>query len=345
MAWTWPWAARPGRTDAPERKDASPGFVALHLQGEASWTRRDYATLAREGFMRSPAAHRSIRLIAESAGGLNLLLRRGRAEVTEHPLLDLLAAPNARQAGGSFMEALYGHLLISGNAYLELVEAGPEARELHLLRPDRVSVVGDAAGWPVALDYGTGRTKRRVPLRGEDSGGALHLRMFHPLDDHYGFPPLEAALTALDLHHAAARWNKALLDNSARPSGALVYAPKDGSNLTDEQFTRLKEELEHGYTGASRAGRPLLLDCLTLWLSNTMLAEQDVEARSAELVSALAKPHGPWFVVSNEVGLGIVPDTPLGRRFRDAQGRLNQQVAAVADTVLLMVAGLPVRVK
>ena len=65
---------------------------------------------------------------------------------------------------------------------------------------------------------------------------------------------------ALDIHNAAGRWNKALLDNSARPSGALVYAPKEGGNLSDEQFDRLKAELEDGYSGAARAGRPLLLE-------------------------------------------------------------------------------------
>jgi len=92
-------------------------------------------------------------------------------------------------------------------------------------------------------------------------------------------------------------------------------------------------------------GQPVLVDCLTLWLSNHMLAEHDVEALSCELAEMLAAPRGPWFVVSNEVGLGIVPDNALGRRFRDAQGRLNQRVAAAADQVLFMVAGLPMQVK
>jgi adenosylcobinamide kinase/adenosylcobinamide-phosphate guanylyltransferase len=95
---------------------------------------------------------------------------------------------------------------------------------------------------------------------------------------------------------------------------------------------------------ASR-GQPLMIDCLTLWLSNHMLAGHDVEAESERLAAVLAKPAGPWFVVSNEVGLSIVPDNALGRRFRDAQGRLNQKVAAVADRVVLMVAGLPMQVK
>ena len=93
------------------------------------------------------------------------------------------------------------------------------------------------------------------------------------------------------------------------------------------------------------SGRPVLVDCLTLWLTNHMLAEHDVEAECAKLTSTLSKPRGPWFVVSNEVGLGIVPDNALARRFRDAAGRLNQQVAAVADSVVLTVAGLPLKVK
>jgi HK97 family phage portal protein len=296
----WPWAKRPGGDTAPEAKQASWagsgwGFVALHAQGEAAWTRRDYSALAREGFMRNPVVHRSVRLIAEAAAAVPWLLYEGAAETEAHPALDLLARPNQRQAGGSFFEMLYGHLLLSGNAYVELVTAGGAvtpprsalrsdpphrgegrrelavAGELHLLRPDRVTVVTDAEGWPAALEHQEGGAKRRIALRplgrlgAQDEGVAvrnfaLHLTLFHPLDDHYGFPPLEAALMALDIHNAAGRWNKALLDNSARPSGALVYAPKEGGNLTEEQFDRLKTELDQGYSGVSRAGRPLLLE-------------------------------------------------------------------------------------
>ncbi|MBX3575860.1 MAG: phage portal protein [Rhizobiaceae bacterium] len=254
MASIWPWS-RTRRATARETK--SGGFVAIHAAGEARWTRRDFAGLAREGFMRNPIAHRAVRLIMEGAASVPWLLYEGDAELDAHPLLDLLHRPNARQAGGAFMEALYGHLLMSGNAFVEMVQAGETARELHLLRPDRVTVVADAGGWPAALDYRAGSAKRRLAL---GAGSALHMAMFHPLDDHYGFPPLEAALSALDTHNAAARWNKALLDNSARPSGALVFAPKDGGNLTEEQYERLKSELEDGYSGAARAGRPLLLE-------------------------------------------------------------------------------------
>ncbi|MEQ1950722.1 phage portal protein [Mesorhizobium sp. CN2-181] len=261
MQLKWPWrdGARSSGS-APEAKSGGLGFVALHMQAEAAWTRRDYAALAREGFMRNPVVHRAVRLIAGTASAVPWLLYEGQAELVEHPLLALLERPNRRQAGATFLEALYGHLLISGNAYVELVEAGEALRELHLLRPDRVSVACDAQGWPVALDYRTDKARRSVPVGAADEGGALHLGLFHPLDDIHGFPPLEAALMALDTHNAAGRWNKALLDNSARPSGALVYAPKEGGNLAPDQYDRLKAQMEERYTGASGAGRPLLLE-------------------------------------------------------------------------------------
>ncbi|GHC78428.1 bifunctional adenosylcobinamide kinase/adenosylcobinamide-phosphate guanylyltransferase [Limoniibacter endophyticus] len=92
-------------------------------------------------------------------------------------------------------------------------------------------------------------------------------------------------------------------------------------------------------------GCPLLVDCLTLWLTNHMLAESDLEFEIMRLADCLANPRGPWVVVSNEVGYGIVPENPLARRFRDEAGRLNQRIAAVADRVFLVAAGLPLQLK
>ena len=91
--------------------------------------------------------------------------------------------------------------------------------------------------------------------------------------------------------------------------------------------------------------RVLLVDCLTLWLTNLMLAERDIEAASAALLAALAAAPGRVILISNEVGFGIVPENAMARRFRDLAGRLHQDIARDADQVLLMVAGLPVVVK
>jgi adenosylcobinamide kinase/adenosylcobinamide-phosphate guanylyltransferase len=107
-------------------------------------------------------------------------------------------------------------------------------------------------------------------------------------------------------------------------------------------------EAPHDMTAALAAvalDAPVLVDCLTLWLSNRMLADVDLEAGIAGLEAALDGRRGPVVLVSNEVGFGIVPDNELARRFRDLQGRLNQRLAARADRVVLVVAGLPIVVK
>lgn len=106
-------------------------------------------------------------------------------------------------------------------------------------------------------------------------------------------------------------------------------------------------EAPHDLPEAIRSsdGVPLLVDCLTLWLSNRMLADADLDTDRAALLEALASRPAPTVLVSNEVGFGIVPETPLGRRFRDAQGNLNQNIAAAADCVILTAAGLPLVMK
>lgn len=103
--------------------------------------------------------------------------------------------------------------------------------------------------------------------------------------------------------------------------------------------------LESAVERETGEGRAVLVDCLTLWLSNLMLAEKEVEARFDRLAETAQRAGGLRVLVSNEVGLGLVPETPLGRRFRDAQGRLNQKIAAIADRVVFMAAGLPLVLK
>ena len=104
--------------------------------------------------------------------------------------------------------------------------------ELFALRPERVTVEADAAGWPAAYLYKVGEAKSRIAARdGLGRPGLVHLKAAHPLDDHYGLGCLGAAAAAVAVHNAAAKWNKALLDNAARPSGALVYEPGDGAGF------------------------------------------------------------------------------------------------------------------
>jgi HK97 family phage portal protein len=235
----------------------NPAF-ALHGVPLAEWGIADYSGLSREGYMRNPVVHRCVRMIAEASASMPWLLYDGAREMDTHPMLELLAAPNPRQSGQPFMEAVYVSLMVSGEAFIQRVDLDGSPRELHMLRADRVSKVTDDAGWPVAYDYAAGSTRQRFDAGPESP--VLHVTLHNPLEDCAGFPPLASAMMALEIHNAASRWNKALLDNSARPSGALVYAAGDTKNLTDDQFDRLKSELEDGYSGPERAGRPLLLE-------------------------------------------------------------------------------------
>ncbi len=245
----------------PETKASRTAQVlAFESGGRARWTPRDYAALAREGYLANAIVHRAVRLVAENAASCSFLVYEGAQEQPAHPLLQLMARPNPRQDGASFFEALYAHLLLAGNAYVEAVSLGDEVRELYALRPDRMKVVPGADGWAEAYEYGVAGRSVRFDQNASAIPPILHLTFFHPLDDHYGLAPIEPAAIAIDTHNAAAHWNKALLDNAARPSGALVYSGPEGTVLSDSQFDRLKRELTDTYQGAVNAGRPLLLE-------------------------------------------------------------------------------------
>ncbi|GJD96500.1 phage portal protein [Methylobacterium iners] len=256
MTWLTRLTQAIARAPATKAAPLSGTAIAFYGEGRAVWTPRDYGTLAREEFQRDAVVHRAVRLVAEAAAAVPLVL----AEAGPHPLTTLLDRPNPREGGARLLESLYGHLLVSGNAYLEAVSLDGTPRELHALRPDRMRVVPGPDGWPAAYDYAVGGRTLRYDQGGEGVRPILHLTLFHPADDHYGLSPMEAAAVALDIHNAAGAWNKALLDNAARPSGALVFATGAGNGLSEAQFTRLKGELEANYQGAGNAGRPLLLE-------------------------------------------------------------------------------------
>ena len=286
----------PGRTPSREEKASAVGpLIAWEPLGQPVWSPRDYAAFAREGFMQNAIVYRSVRMIAEAAASVPLLVYEGAAEIEDHPLLDLMARPSPGHTSSDFLEAWYGFLLVSGNVYVEAVAVSGRLRELYVLRPDRMKVVPGANGWPEAFEYSANGTSVRFadePVTGVRP--ILHTRLFHPDNDHYGMSPIEAAASAIDIHNQASAWNKALLDNSARPSGALVYAAKDG-NLTGEQFKRLRAELAEAFQGARNAGRPMLLEGGLDW-KPLSLSPKDMDfiaakhAAAREIALALGVP-------------------------------------------------------
>jgi HK97 family phage portal protein len=268
---------------AREEKSFTGGaMMTLSPLGAPSWTGRGYASLFNQGFMRNPVVYRCVRLIAETANRVPLEVRvDGKVDKT-HPLAQLLAKPNGRQSGPEVIEAVYAYLQTAGNAYLQAGIVDGAVRTLFVLRPDRMSVVAGRDGWPVAYDYKAGGKTVRWSQETAPMPSVLHLALFHPIDDHYGMGPLEAAQTSLDIHNASAQWNKALLDNAARPSGALVYNAGSG-RLSEDQFQKLKDEMEEHFSGAANAGRPMVLDGGLDWRAMALTPrEMDfIEARNA----------------------------------------------------------------
>lgn len=281
----------------PEAKASAAGpVIAYASSGRVAWSPRDTASLTRQGFTGNPIGFRAVKLIAEAAAALPLILQDSETRFEAHPLLSLVRRPNSGQGQGELFEALYGQLLLSGDGYLEVVldDAGQPV-ELHVLRSDRMSVVPGADGWPVAYEYRVGGKKHRFAVR-DGLSTVCHVKAFHPQDDHYGLSPMQAAAAAVDVHNSASAWSKALLDNAARPSGAIVYkGPEGAETMTADQYDRLLGEMEAHHTGARNAGRPMLLEGGLDWKPmgfspSDMEFQKTKEAAAREIALAFGVP-------------------------------------------------------
>lgn len=287
---------RGAKAVVPEQKASATGpVVAWQSGGRVAWSPRDTVSLSRTGFLGNPVGFRSVKLIAEAAAALPLVLQDRMQRYDTHPLLTLVQRPNAAQGRAELMEALFAQLLLSGNAYVEAV-SGEDGLplELHILRSDRMRVVPGADGWPVAYEYAVGAKKHRFDASGPVSP-ICHIKTFHPQDDHYGFSPMQAAAMAVDVHNSASRWSKSLLDNAARPSGALVWKGDGQSAMAEDQFRRLSEEIENFHQGAKNAGRPMLLEGGLDWKPmgfspSDMEFQKTKEAAAREIALAFGVP-------------------------------------------------------
>ena len=232
------------------------GPVSAGLRQEA--VPRDYSAQVSAAYLSNAVAQRAVRLVAEAVGSAPLLA--GEPGIT--------ALLTARSGGQALLETCAAQLLLHGNAYVQILADGAgRPAELFALRPDRVSIELDARGWAAGFTYRAGGQVTHLPA--EDSEGRIgvvQIKTLHPLDDHLGLGALNAAAVPVAIHNAAARWNQALLDNAARPSGALVYdTGEPGASLSPAQFERLQAEMAAQFQGAGNAGRPMLLDGGLKW--------------------------------------------------------------------------------
>lgn len=245
----------------------------------------EYSHEVRRAFLDNPIAQRAVRIVAEGAGSAPLLCS----------VPDVQKLICTSSAGQSLLETLAAHMLLHGNGYIQ-IRRGADGRpvELFALRPERISVVAGADGWPAAYRYKVGNTSLTLPVEDEDGWPAIiQLKAFHPCDDHYGAGCLGAASQAVAIHNAASAWNRSLLENAARPSGALVYDSGDATGLTAEQFERLKAELAQAFSGSANAGRPMLLEGGLKWQSLSMSpADMDFAALKAAAARDIALAFG-----------------------------------------------------
>jgi HK97 family phage portal protein len=285
--------------------------------GAGDWP-QSYEAQLKAALLANPVAQRAVRLVSEAAGSAAL-----SATTTDPEHAPAALALIRRRVGGqSLIEGLAAHILLHGNGYIQIGHSADGLpTSLFALRPDRVTIEQDAAGWPVAYRYRAG--EHEVRYAGEDAAGrtaVIHVKAINPMDDHYGLGCIGAASGAVAIHNAATQWNKALLDNAARPSGALVYAPGDGSLLSSDQFMRLKEELESAFQGADNAGRPMLLEGGLSWQSMSLSPN---EMDFVELKAAAARDIALAFGVP-PVLIGMPGDSTYSN-YREANKALWRQ--------------------
>ncbi len=245
----------------------------------------DYNREVAEAYLANPVAQRSVRIVAEGVGSAPVACEDDR-----------LAGLLARSCGSQpLLEVLAAQLALHGNAYVQLIKDGAGVPvELYPLRPERVQVVSGEDGWPNAYRYVLADRTLTIALEDEhDWPNIIHLRGFHPTDDHYGAGCLAAAAPAVAVHNAASEWNRALLANAARPSGALVYDGDDGGALSAEQFDRLKSELQNAFQGHGNAGRPMLLEGGLDWKAMSLSpADMDFATLKAAAARDIALAFG-----------------------------------------------------
>ncbi|SLN54514.1 phage portal protein [Roseisalinus antarcticus] len=284
-----------GPAPAETKASATGPVIAMHTSGRVAWSPRDVVSLTKTGFSGNPVGFRAVKMIAEAAAAVPVVCQDRTARYDSHPILSLIQRPNGAQGRAELFEALFGQILLTGNGYLEAVGDGELPVELHVLRSDRMSLIPGADGWPVGYEYNVSGRKHRFHV-GEGPSPVCHIKSFHPQDDHYGFSPMQAAATAIDVHNSASSWSKALLDNAARPSGAIVYRGVDGqSQLSADQYDRLLTEMETQHQGARNAGRPMLLEGGLDWKPmgfspSDMEFQKTKEAAAREIATAFGIP-------------------------------------------------------
>ena len=253
-------------TGEPESKQnySTVGFFGV---GTGDAKQYKYQDLAKDGYMQNAIVYRCVNEIANGASAVPYMIKQGDEVLEYHPIMDLLNRPNPLQSNSEFFASLFGYLLLAGNSYVLKVGAENQPpSELHLLRPDRITIKGGQNYIPEKYQYIiSGRVHAEYEVDQETANSELkQIKLWNPLDDYYGLSPLAAGALEIDQHNMSAKHNVNLLNNGARPSGAVVFKPRDDQgfavNLTESQRQQLLTDLNNRFSGTNNAGRPMLLE-------------------------------------------------------------------------------------
>ncbi len=281
----WPFNSKQQKA-APDLQAKSASF--MFGLGAMRAMQANYATYATEGYGLNPVVRGCTDRIADAITSVDIAAYKkdnnGKYTLVEkHPLLDLMNKPNPMMAGDDFMGALVRYYLIAGSAYVlgtgidPMNPKGKPPKELHLLKPDCVKIDMGDMGLPRAYEYkdNKGRTTTYFVNQITGMSAVMYKRRFNPIDQWEGLSPMSASAYGVDIQNEGSKWNLRLLQNEGRPSGALCVKGSDGlaKNLSDEQYLRLKEQIDQQFTGASNAGRPLLLEGGLDWKEMSMNAK------------------------------------------------------------------------
>ena len=249
---------------APEQSKSMVGYFNV-ASGEGR--RYKYGDLADEGYLKNAIVYRCVNEVSKGAAAVPYLIKAGEEVIETHPACSLLDRPNPLQSNNEFFNALFGYLLLSGNAYiLNIAGAGGAPRELHLMRPDRINIKSGSGSLPLRYEYVVDGRVRSVYDVDQETGASelKQIKLWNPLDDFYGLSPMSAAAVEVDQHNLASKHNISLLNNGARPSGAVIFKPRDEggftSTLSDSQRQQLLTDLNNRFSGAHNTGRPMLLE-------------------------------------------------------------------------------------
>ena len=243
------------------------GMMGYFGVGSTDIKKYNYQDLAKEGYLKNAIVYRCVNEISRGASAVPFVIKAGDQIIEEHPLIDLLNRPNPLQSYSEFFNSLFGYVLLSGNAYI--LKVGAETgtpQELHQLRPDRIVIKGSGNQIPDRYQYVlNGKVHQQYEVDQENGFSDLkHIKLWNPLDDYYGLSPMSAAAVEVDQFNMASKHNVNLLNNGARPSGAIVFKPQDDAgfavNLTESQRQQLLTDLNNRFSGTANAGRPLLLE-------------------------------------------------------------------------------------